>query len=65
MPQQFINPLRIFILIVVFLRSGDTLFKTDLKDIVHVKYVTNKVSKRFRYLSYNYRFIDQDILRIF
>ncbi|XP_063684741.1 uncharacterized protein LOC134818940 isoform X3 [Bolinopsis microptera] len=39
----------------VYFEEGDTLFKTDLKDIVHVKYVTNKVSKRFRYLSYNYR----------
>ena len=35
--------------------SGDTLFKTDLKDIVHIKNVRYKITKRYRYLSYNYR----------
>lgn len=39
----------------VYFELNDTLLKTDIKDIVHVKYIIEKLTKRYRYLSYNYR----------
>ena len=39
----------------VYFEMDDTLLKTDIKDIVHVKFITEKVTKRYRTLSFNYR----------